>query len=111
MTRSGVKKEDYREVNDYWIKRLIEPTDEDVKVSDVKHYLLQGEKDHFKSDCFKLKQFTHNVMTLGYTKSGDTERILTYEHAGIEIREGNPEWGAEKGKLYFVIKHGKGYET
>lgn len=25
---------------------------------------------------------------------------------GIEIRTGNPEWGAEPGKLYFVIKHG-----
>lgn len=46
-------------------------------------------------------------MTLGYPKSTDTERIIKFEHAGIEIRTGNPEWGAEPGKLYFVIKHGK----
>jgi len=46
-------------------------------------------------------------MTLGYPKSNDTERILKLEHKGIEIRTGNPDWGAEPDKLYFVIKHGK----
>ena len=46
-------------------------------------------------------------MTLGYPKSTDTGRILKLYHKGIEIREGDPEWGAEPGKLYFVIKHGK----
>jgi len=49
-------------------------------------------------------------MTLGYPKSGDTERILKYEHAGIEIRIGNTDWGAEPDKLYFVIKHGGSIE-
>ena len=48
-----------------------------------------------------------NTMTLGYPSKNDTERILKFEHAGIEIREGNPEWGAEPKKIYFVIKHGK----
>jgi len=46
-------------------------------------------------------------MTLGYPKSTDLSRILKLQHKGIEIREGNAEWGAEKGKLYFVIMHGK----
>ena len=27
-------------------------------------------------------------------------------HIKIEIRTGNPEWGAEPNKLYFVIMHG-----
>lgn len=56
---------------------------------------------------FKFKPFKRNIMTLGYPKSTDTERILTYDHDGIEIKTGKPEWGAEPGKLYFVIKHGK----
>lgn len=30
-----------------------------------------------------------------------------FEFNGIEIREGKPEWGAEPGKKYFVIKLGK----
>lgn len=50
MTKEGVKLEDYRDVNEYWIKRLIHPTDEGVKVTDVKHYLGGGEKDPFKSE-------------------------------------------------------------
>jgi hypothetical protein len=55
----------------------------------------------------KYKKFDANVMTLGYPKSTDLSRILKLEHKGIEIREGNPEWGAEKGKLYFCVMHGK----
>ena len=46
-------------------------------------------------------------MTLGYPKLTDSDRILKIENKGIEIRTGNTEWGAEEGKLYFVIKHGK----
>lgn len=107
MTKSGVKTEDYREITTYWVKRLIEPTDEGVTIEDVIYYLNGGELDHFKNNNFELKKFTQNTMTLGYPKSGDTERILKLEHAGIEIRTGNPDWGAEPDKLYFVIKHGK----
>lgn len=51
-------------------------------------------------------EFDCNVMTLGYPKSTDTDKILKLEHKGIEIRTGNPEWGAEPNKLYFVIMHG-----
>lgn len=76
MTKSGIKTEDYREINDYWQKRL-------------------------------FKDFKFNIMTLGYPKSTDTDRILKLEHKGIEIRTGNPQWGAEPNKLYFVILHGK----
>lgn len=54
-----------------------------------------------------FNKYEINKMTLGYPKLRDTERILKLEHKGIEIREGNQEWGAEEGKLYFVIKHGE----
>lgn len=75
----------------------------------TKKGLFPDLKNSFMSDfeIMGFKNFTQNTMTLGYPKSGDTERILKLEHAGIEIRTGNPEWGAESGKLYFVIKHGK----
>ena len=46
-------------------------------------------------------------MTLGYPSNNDVTRIKKYAHAGIEIRTGNPDWGAEPDKLYFVIKHGE----
>ncbi|MDR3026036.1 ASCH domain-containing protein [Chryseobacterium sp.] len=86
MTKAGIKTEDYRDITPYWFKRLYEN----------KYQLDQ-----------KLKSFTQNTMTLGYPSKDDKERILKLEHKGIEIREGNPEWGAEPGKVYFVIKHGK----
>lgn len=106
MTKSGIKTEDYREITPYWVKRLIVPTDEDVTIENVIYYLNGGELDHYRNTGFVLKSFDTNTMTLGYPKAGDTERILKYEHKGIEIRTGNTDWGAEEGKLYFVILHG-----
>lgn len=101
MSKALIKKEDYREITPYWIKRLLEKefaygceTSEDIL--------------HALSACPNgvFKKFKTNTMTLGYPKSGDSERIIQFEHSGIEIRTGNPEWGAEPNKIYFVIKHG-----
>lgn len=86
MTKAKIKTEDYREITKYWIKRLL--------------------SEYNPDGTFVAKKFEYNIMTLGYPKSGDTERILKLEHKGIEIRTGNPDWGAEPNKLYFVIKHG-----
>lgn len=95
MTAAGIKTEDYREINDYWVKRL------------CTSFSWNHNEDTPLSFDVSFKHFTTNTMTLGYPKSTDTDRIIRFEHAGIEIRTGNPEWGAEPGKLYFVIKHGK----
>lgn len=103
MTKSGVKTEDYREVNQYWWKRLVQCgecyRDLPDSLNDVLAPVLEWK-------MIMPKKFDCNIMTLGYPKSTDTERILRIEHKGIEIRTGNPEWGAEPGKLYFVILHG-----
>ena len=107
MTKAGIKTEDYREINEYWMKRLL------TKQS-YEHYLSckysggnEFENGNFDIDYVDFKTFTNNVMTLGYPKSTDKERILKLEHKGIKIRHGNPDWGAEPNKLYFVIKHGE----
>ena len=101
MTKAGIKTEDYRETNEYWTKRLF--TKEAIEhMEDCNDDY--GGCIHVKDLDFK--PFTHNTMTLGYPKNTDTERILKLQHKGIEIRTGNPEWGAEPGKRYFVIKHG-----
>lgn len=95
MTKVGIKTEDYREINDYWIKRLC-------------HEFGSGFDSEKRETIYmaKFKDFSTNIMTLGYPKSYSTDRILRIEHKGIEIRTGNPEWGAEPNKMYFVIKHG-----
>lgn len=114
MTKAGVKTEDYREITPYWCARLMQD-DEGKSLSEKywkQEYFEGGEiKDYHISELidgghFYLKPFTTNTMTLGYPKATDTERIIQFEHAGIEIRTGNPDWGAEEGKIYFVIKHG-----
>jgi len=98
MTEPDGKTEDYREINEYWTKRLSEPCFyADANFVDGENY-------------FKFKQFDTNTMTLGYPKSTDMSRIKIFEHAGIEIREGKPEWGAIPCGRYFVVKHGKRIE-
>ena len=116
MTKSGGKTEDYREITPYWIRRLTlcEKGEENVAINILlkgKEYVEEYYKnvDWKESFCFP-KDFLINTMTLGYPKSSDTERILKLEHKGIEIRTGNPDWGAEPDKLYFVILHGSAVE-
>lgn len=115
MTKAGIKTEDYREITPYWCNRLMLHEEKQqskhtwwVYIRELKLWRLKEciETDN-KFFNFSVKQFDDNIMTIGYPKPTDTERILRLEHKGIEIITGNPEWGAEPGKLYFVIKHGK----
>lgn len=115
MTKAGVKTEDYREVTGYWCKRLLATDINDMEDFWGELLFCYGVKvikrlldDPINADILIFsRKFTTNTMTLGYPKKGDKERTLKLEHKGIEIRTGNPEWGAEDGILYFVIKHGK----
>lgn len=111
MTKAGIKTEDYREINSYWFTRLVFKWEKVVEYYDI-DLSNDNEIKAVCSNSFSQKTIAFNpvdinTMTLGYPKNGDTERIIKLEHKGIEIRTGNPEWGAEQGKLYFVIKHGK----
>ena len=101
MTKAGIKTEDYRELNEYWHKRLF--TKDAIDHMEDCHDNYGG---CIHVNDLDFKKFDCNVMTLGYPSNDDTERILKLEHKGIEIRTGNPEWGAEPNKLYFVILHG-----
>lgn len=107
MTKSGVKTEDYREVTPYWCAVLL--TYQGDKKSKI-FWESEIERRGYTFSFFgktKPLDFYFNIMTLGYPKSTDTERIIKLEHKGIDIRTGNPDWGAIEGKLYFVIKHGE----
>ena len=111
ITKAVIKTEDYRNITPYWCNRFILVHGE-IK---PKSWWNKKQEHHGFADWivanigignFSFIGFTQNTMTLGYPKSTDTERIIKFEHKGIEIRTGNHEWGAEEGKLYFVIKHG-----
>ena len=112
MTKPGIKPEDYRAITPYWVKRLTQCTSNFEHAAEE---LLKGKayiEDYYKycnikdDYCFP-KHFDINIMTLGYPSKNDTERIVSFKHDGIEVREGNPEWGAVPGVNYFVVKHGE----
>ena len=85
MIKAGVKKEEYREINRYWTGRLV-----------AAMVPLTG-------TVLSFTNFDTIVFTLGYPKADDTERRLVFKNPKIRIGTGRPEWGAEPGKLYFVI--------
>jgi hypothetical protein len=97
MIASGEKKEEYREVKDYWINRLLWG-------SFMLDAPISGNVLVRKYEWHKPKDFTIIEFKNGYSKNAPTMQI---ESKGIEIREGNPEWGAEAGTEYFVIKLGE----
>lgn len=106
MIVSGKKPEEYREIKPYWLIRLL--TD------------LESEYDYNYNGCCEVIKYYQSIPTSqltfifrdfdfvtfrnGYSKDAPT---ITLEFKGIEIREGNTEWGAELGVKYFVIKLGE----
>jgi hypothetical protein len=114
MIASGEKKEEYRELSFYWIKRLI----------DI-NYPFES-KDELHNIPYDIKYDLRNghdpivVLSSYYSSFRSFDDIHFYnggsawvkypnfkiEFKGFEIREGKPEWGAEPGKKYFVMKLG-----
>lgn len=88
MIKSGEKLEEYREVNRYWISRLV------------------AAMVPFTGTVLSFTNFDTLVFTLGYPKSDDTERRLVFKKPNIRIGQGKPEWGAAVGVNYFVITWG-----
>lgn len=83
MIKQGIKKEEYREIKPYWIKRFIED-------------VFDAKRAHFR-------RFDSLVFTLGYPVADDSEKRIEFKNPRIDIRTGKPEWGAAKGVQYFVI--------
>jgi len=100
MIKSGEKKEEYREIKDYWENRFF------VKTS--RGYI---DSNSFFGQIIKIvnndpvfKQFDIVRFKNGYHPN---DPVMDVEFNGFEIREGTPEWGAVKGEEYFVIKLGE----
>lgn len=86
MIASGEKKEEYREIKNYWMSRLCNLKEE------VEHCGL----DYKRFDIVEFKN--------GYSKNAPIIRLQFIE-SYVDL--GKPEWGAEPGKEYFVIKLGE----
>ena len=106
LTKSGIKTEDYRGITPYWAKRFLKYNGKVMSTNFWASLLIGKEFIEMFFEDISFVNFDSNIMTLGYPKSTDTDRILKLEHKGIEIGYGKPEWGAEPNKLHFIIKHG-----
>jgi len=82
MISNGVKKEEYREIKDYWVKRL-----KDMSLQGPFHAFIPYDKIVFKN---------------GYSKNAP---IMVVQFEGIRIGKGNKDWGADN-EVRFCIKLG-----
>ena len=84
MILSGEKKEEYREIKPYWTHRFFRLFDGDVELRPKSMHLGKGQvifKNGYRKDSPKIK-------------------------CSVELRldEGEEKWGAEHGKIYFILK-------
>lgn len=93
MIASGEKKEEYREIKNYWMSRILTPRGRGARV-DQFHWVAG-----FYAAKFNVVQFRN-----GY---GPHVPQMTFKVTGVRVDEGKPEWGAEPGKKYYVIKLGE----
>lgn len=99
MVLSGEKKEEYREVKDYWVSRLVNEFTSPYQHEPF-NFIYKGVKNGMWSAVpFDVVQFKN-----GYSSDAPT---MTVEIENIDIEYGKEKWGAEQGKTYFVIKLGK----
>lgn len=102
MIDFDIKKEEYREIKDYWFRRFYGyslvnaygPDDNDI-YSTVTHNLDLIGQPTKRFDVVKFRN--------GYGKNAP---VISFKCLGITIDEGREEWGAEPGKKYFKIKLG-----
>lgn len=81
MILSGEKKEEYREIKPYYRSRLIN----------------EGFLDRYGLPTIWQG---HVLFRNGYSKQSPAFEAL----CTVDIRTGKPEWGAEPGKEYYVLK-------
>ncbi len=125
---SGDKKEEYREIKPYWVRRLFQhyeifnvlgnncieckhrtTGEHNVLVCGIDKKERFGDEYNCNLGMFKWKdsyfnQFDAIQFTNGYSATSPTFLI---ECKGIEIAKGKTHWGAEPHEKYFVIKLGE----
>lgn len=105
MIASGEKKEEYREIKEYWIKRLL--MDVEVKNnSDIFTYPVLSRHIKEKSDLISFSTIEFDTVTFrhGYGKNAPT---IVIPIESIEVGPAKPEWSDNWQGNVFIIKLGK----
>lgn len=121
LTLQGIKKEEYRDITPFWVKRLLcmdngdkltecysEETIEWLCVSlkrwkDFKYASIEEVLDKFN---IKFKEYQNTDFRNGY-KSLDKVPRFIIENKGVTIGIGKEEWGFYNTYPMFIINHGK----
>lgn len=72
MIVNGTKREEYRDIKPFWVKRLI-------------------------NDDGTFKDYTHVRFRYGYSK-----KTMLFKIENIRIGRGNPEWGAPEFDVFII---------
>jgi hypothetical protein len=111
MIASEEKKEEYRELKEYWGKRLINlPTEAHPdNIYDLMKQLSSLKLYPSAETCLKafdaeFKHFDIIRFRNGYSKNA---RTMDIEFKGIDVGFGHTAWGATLADHYFIISLGK----
>lgn len=113
MIELGKKTEEYRAITPYWITRLVKKPFVDFlkecfgvtwRRNERNENLVSGLKELIRLNGANavFKDVDSIVFSYGYTK-----RHMQWECDALSIGYGNPAWGAEEGREYFVFKLGR----
>jgi len=100
MIASGEKKEEYRALSQYWIKRLLEHSN--IKSSDNIHEFLN--ENNNKDFCFKRFDYVH-FFNGGYFSEKLPNFMVKLE--SISIGFPNPQWIYEPSMKCLILKLGE----
>lgn len=94
MIKAGIKLEEYRSIKPKYLAEFCELLTNNAETNKYNEFMLS---------FYLRRDFTKVIFSLGYPKSDDTERNISFDNPTISIGEGKPEWGAVPGVKYFVI--------
>lgn len=97
MIASGEKKEEYREIKEYWLNRLCIETEWRMQP------YIKPDFSHNEVD-YAFQWFEYIVFKNGYSSSSPTLKV---ECLGIDIGKAKPDWSDNWQGDVFIIKLGK----
>ena len=108
MISDRIKTEEYREIKPYYLHRLFEDywgKKIDEKFIKDPHFFNKFKRqiNNLKNDPLPVFKYKHDDVMFYHGYATDRDKMCC-DIESITIGEGNPEWGAEPGKEYFIIK-------